>query len=54
MEKGFGYKKNSKKLKPESNKTKRFKALEKYLMFENLNDKNSYLLTQITYNTLDD
>ena len=44
----------SKKLKLESNKTQKFKAVAKYLMFENPEDKNSYLLTQRTYNTLDD
>ena len=44
----------SKKLKLESNKTQKFKAVAKYLMFENPEDKNSYLLTLRTYNTLDD
>ena len=44
----------SKKLKLESNKTQKFKAVAKYLMFENHEDKNSYLLTLRTYNTLDD
>ena len=44
----------SKKLKLESNKTQKFKAVAKYLMFENPEDKNSYLLTLRTYITLDD
>ena len=44
----------SKKLKLELNKTQKFKAFAKYLMFENPEDNNSYLLTLRTYNTLDD
>ena len=44
----------SKKLKLESNKTQKFKAVAKYLMFENPEDKNYYLLTLRTYNILDD
>ena len=44
----------SKKLKLESNKTQKFKTIARYLIFENLEDKTSYLLTQSTYNTFDD
>ena len=40
-------------LKLESNKTKSFKTVAKYLMFENLQDKNSNLMNQRTNNTLD-
>ena len=43
-----------KKLKLKSNKTQKFKAVAKFLMFENPEDKNSYLFTLKTYNTPDD
>ena len=36
----------SKKLKLDSNKSQKFKADAKYFMFENPDNKNSYLLAQ--------
>ena len=42
-----------KKLKLESNKIQKLKAVAKYIMSEHLKIKNSYLMTFRIYNTLD-